>query len=208
MVEHKLGRFVRIAIITFIMSIGFTLLSRGVLSWLDMFSSFFLLLAIVLVGIMFDIVGVATTAAEERPFHAMAADKVSGAKEAAWLVRNADKVGSFTLDVVGDVLGTLSGAVGALIIVRIVAAQPTLNEALASTVLVALVAALTVGGKAVGKGIAFRRRTEIVLRTGRLLYFIERLFGLRVAHAERRSRASKRGDKARVKRANGDGTMP
>lgn len=206
-VEHKLGRFVRVAVITFIISIGFTFLSRGFLSWLDMYSSFLLLFAIIFVGIVFDVVGVATTAAEERPFHAMAADKVRGAKEAAWLVRNADKVGSFTQDMVGDIAGTLSGAIGALIVIRVVAARPSLNETLAATVLVAAVAALTVAGKAYGKGIALERRTDIVLRAGRVLHSLERMSGLRIANLDRRSRGARRNGKTRRKK-NEAGRLP
>lgn len=192
MVIRKLGRFVRVAIITFLISIGLTLLSRGFLSWLGTFSSFLLLLAIVSVGIVFDTVGVATTAAEERPFHAMAADKVAGAKEAVWLVRNADRVSSFTQDIVGDIAGTLSGAIGALIVVRIVAMRPSLNETLAATMVVAAVAAITVGGKAWAKGIAIDRRTHIVLQAGRFLHHLGRVTGLPVANLARRPRNNKK----------------
>lgn len=193
---HKLGRFVRAAIVTFLISIGLTLLSRGFLSWLGTFSSFLLLLAIVLVGIVFDTIGVAATAAEERPFHAMAADKVPGARESVWLVRNADRVSSFTQDIVGDIAGTLSGAIGALIVVRLVAMRPSLNETLTATMVVAAVAAVTVGGKAWAKGIAIERRTHIVLQTGRLLHRVGRLTGLPVASLERKPRNNKRSGKA------------
>lgn len=37
--------------------------------------SFVLLLVIILLGILFDIIGIAATAADEVPFHAMAAKK-------------------------------------------------------------------------------------------------------------------------------------
>ena len=45
-------------------------------------------------GILFDIIGVAVTAADPRPFHSMAAHKEKGAKEALKLLRNADRVSS------------------------------------------------------------------------------------------------------------------
>lgn len=197
MVSHTLGRFVRVAIITFIISIGLTWLSRGFLSWLGTFSSFLLLFAIVFIGIVFDVIGVATTAAEERPFHAMAADRVDGAREAVWLVRNADKVGSFTQDIVGDIAGTLSGAIGALIVIKIVALQPSLNETLAATLLVAAIAAVTVAGKAYGKSVALEGRTDIVLKVGRFLHRFHRLTGIAVAKLERKNRGNGKNNKGK-----------
>jgi hypothetical protein len=75
-----------------------------------------LLFFIILVGIVFDIVGIAATAAQEAPFHARASRRLLGAKKSIWIVRNADKVASFCNDVVGDICGTVSGAVGASIV--------------------------------------------------------------------------------------------
>ena len=45
-------------------------------------------------GIVFDIIGVAVTAADPRPFHSMAAHREKGAKEALFLLRNASRVSS------------------------------------------------------------------------------------------------------------------
>ena len=77
----------------------------------------FLKLKLVIISLprinIFDIIGVAVTAAREEPFHAMAVDRVSGAQQAIRLVRHADKVATFTNDMIGDVAGTLSGAVAA-----------------------------------------------------------------------------------------------
>ena len=75
-----------------------------------MLAAFLLLFFIVALGILFDMVGVAVTAADEKPFHAMAAKKVPGAGKAIWLLRNADKVASFCNDVVGDSFGRHRGA--------------------------------------------------------------------------------------------------
>ncbi|MFQ8767640.1 MAG: hypothetical protein ACLR8U_14850 [Oscillospiraceae bacterium] len=44
---------------------------------------------------MFDIIGVAVTAADEKPFHSMASRKVPEAGEALKLIRNAGRVSSF-----------------------------------------------------------------------------------------------------------------
>lgn len=184
----KLGRFIRVGILTFVISIVFSLISNGLLAWLDLYTSFLLLVIIISVGILFDLVGVATTAAQEDPFHAMAVRRVPGAREASWLVRHQDQVANFTLDIVGDIVGTLSGAIGATIVFRLVTTFPSLNEAVMSTVLIALIAALTVGGKAYGKIFAFERRTDIVLFAGRVLHFISRATGLSFTNKSRRGR--------------------
>ena len=69
----------------------------------------FVVLIIVLIGIFFDILGIASTAADENPFHAMAAKKVYGAKLFYQIVRNADRFASFCNDVIGDISGIISG---------------------------------------------------------------------------------------------------
>lgn len=135
-----------------------------------------LLLSIVVVGILFDIVGVAVAVAEEAPLHARAAKKAPGAKRAIWLTRNADRVANFCNDMVGDVVGTLSGAAGAAVvaqIARLIQGGPS-QEELLSTVTIALVAALTVGGKAAGKSYAMNHANQITAWVGRLLEWWDR----------------------------------
>src|SRR5690554_1680997 len=106
-------------LITFFLSVVLNFGSNSVLSFLPLTLSFMLLLFVILIGVLFDIIGVAATAGNEAPFHAMASNKVSGAKQAIWLVRNADGVSTFCNDLVGDVAGTLSGAIGVAVIFRI-----------------------------------------------------------------------------------------
>jgi len=137
------------------------------------------LVVIILIGVIFDIIGVAVAAADEAPFHSMATKRVSGSRQAVFLIRNADRVASFCNDVVGDVAGTLSGALGAAIVFRIVSGTP-LNKALLDMVMVAMVAALSVGGKAAGKGLAIRRANSIILKVGRIIQWSERVLGVRL----------------------------
>lgn len=178
----------RVAALTFGVSVGFSVVSNGLLAWLDLFTSFVLLFLIICLGIVFDVIGVAATASQEDPFHAMASHRVPGAREASWIVRHQDKVANFTLDIVGDIVGTLSGAIGATIVFRLVTAYPGLNETLLSTLLVALIAALSVGGKAYGKVFAFDRRTDIVLAAGKVLHFIGRVTGVQFTNGRNRRR--------------------
>jgi|LSQX01.1.fsa_nt_gb CBS domain containing-hemolysin-like protein len=171
----RLKRAFLVGLFTFIVSIILSFGSNTFLALFPLVLSMFLLSIIVLIGIIFDVIGVAATAAEEVPFHAMASNKISGGKHGIWVVRNADRVSAFCNDVVGDIVGTLSGAIGTAIVFKFVVLNPNLNEALLSTVFVALIAAMTVGGKAYAKTIAINKSTEVVLFVGRFLYTLERI---------------------------------
>ena len=120
-------------------------------------------LFIVLIGIFFDIIGIAATAADETPFHSMAARKVYGAKHSIRIVRNADRVASFCNDVIGDISGIISGTASTLVIIQFAQSMDILkNSPLEYGINVgftSLIAALTVGGKAFGKSFAITYST-------------------------------------------------
>ncbi len=137
------------------------------------------LLFIVLLGIIFDVVGVAVASAEERPFHSMAAKKVPGGVEAIRLLRNADRVSSICNDVIGDICGVVSGAAAATITARILVNFQGLPEQFISLLLSALVAGLTVGGKAIGKSVAIHSCTSIVFTTAKIIHWFSSIFSLR-----------------------------
>ena len=122
-------------------------------------------------GIIFAIIGVASTASSEKRFHSMAARKVPGAKQAIWIVRNAEKVGSFCNDVVGDISGIISGATSAVIITHLTNNAADLRSVLLSLAITGCVASLTIGGKAVGKTLGISRSEDIVFLVVRLLAF-------------------------------------
>lgn len=163
-----------------------TLLATAVVAWassralavVDLIPAIGILLLIILVSILFDILGTAAAASDEAPFHAMTVDRVPGAPQAAWLARNADKVANFSLDLVGDICGTVAGAVSATIALQVIQLRPTLTESLVGTLLLALTAALTVGGKAWAKELAVRRSHEILAVAGRLVAALESLTGV------------------------------
>ena len=124
-------------------------------------------------GIVFDILGVAVTAADVRPFHSMAAHKEPGAKEALSLLRNASHVSSVCNDVVGDICGIVSGTTAAVIVVRLQAAM-NVKSVLISVAVTALISGLTIGGKALGKTFAMKQSTKVVYWAGRFLHFFHR----------------------------------
>ncbi len=160
---------ITIFVITFFVSGAISLLSEELLSRSGMAVAFLILFVIVLVGILFDVVGVAVTSADERPFHSMAARKVPGAQEAIALLRNAERVGSICNDVVGDICGVISGSASAVIASKVIAHFTFSWPNLVSLLMSALVAATTVGGKAIGKTYAIKSCTAIVHQAGRAI---------------------------------------
>ena len=126
------------------------------------------LAAFVALGIAFDVLGVAVTAADARVFHSMAAHRERGAREALFLLKNAEKASSFCNDVVGDICGIVSGSTAAVIVVRLQERFDT-QSILLSIAVTALISGLTIGGKALGKRLAISRSTEVVLRAAKLL---------------------------------------
>ena len=124
-------------------------------------------------GIIFDMVGVAVTAADPRPFHSMAAHKEKGAKEALKLLRNADRVSSVCNDVVGDICGIVSGATGAVIVARLQKGLD-LESVLISVGVTALISGATIGGKALGKPFAMNQSKRVVHLAGRFLHLFHR----------------------------------
>ena len=105
--------FIIIFLVTILASGVISLGSEELMASSSMGVAFLILFAIVMLGIIFDVVGVAVTSADEKPFHSMAARKVPGALEAIQLLRNAEKVGSICNDVVGDICGVVSGSASA-----------------------------------------------------------------------------------------------
>ena len=162
---------VKIVIISVVASMVFTLASTEILGRAGYPVSFAILAVFIIVGIVFDVIGIAVTAADEAPFNSMAARRERGAMESLRLVKNADKVSSFCNDVVGDVTGIISGTTAALIAARLMEGLTTENL-LFPLLISGAVTGLTVGGKAAGKTFSINNSTRIVLRVGKLINFL------------------------------------
>ncbi len=100
---HRNKWALKITILTFLISILFSLFSETVLEQSDILSALLILLVIIVIGIVFDIIGVAVTASSEVPFLSMASRKIPGAKQSITLIRSAHLVSSICNDVVGDI---------------------------------------------------------------------------------------------------------
>lgn len=165
---------ITIFFVTVLISSTISFLSSSLLASSGLVEAFVVLLVIVLIGILFDIIGVAVMSANEKPFHSMAAKKLPGAHEALTLLRNAEKVSSFCNDVVGDICGVVSGSASAVIAVR--ALTQVQSDTVSQLIMSALVAGVTIAGKACGKNVAMKKSTQIVLLTSKPIYYIKSLF--------------------------------
>ena len=163
------GWVVKTIVITFTMSGVFNLLSNGVMEVASIWVACLVLFAIIFTGIVFDIIGVAVTTADEPPFHSMAAQRISGADKAIALIRAKDKVSNICNDVVGDICGIISGSASAAVVAFMLTVNPGINSFFLSLVMTAFVASLTVGGKAMGKSVAMKFSNQIVYSVARIM---------------------------------------
>lgn len=175
--EKKASGQYRWAATVFLLAVALSavlsLASETMLAGAGMAAALLILALFIGVGILFDIVGVAVTAADPKPFHAMASHKEKGAKEALMLLRNASRVSSICNDVVGDICGIVSGATGAVIVTQLQRAL-NLRSVLFSVAVTALISGLTIGGKALGKTVAIKKSTKVVYWAGRFLHLFHR----------------------------------
>ena len=168
--RNKLSKWViTIFFVTILISGVISLVSDQVMANSSLAVAFVILFLIIFLGIVFDIVGMAVATADEKPFHSMAARKVPGAHEAIRLLRNAERVSSICNDVVGDICGVVSGSASATIAALILTNVDIGWPRGVSLVMSALVAGLTVGGKALGKTVAVKSCTTIVHNVGRII---------------------------------------
>ena len=175
---------ISIAVITFVLAAIFSVISSSVLGGVGWAVGILIVFSIVLLGVLFDILGVASTAAIETPFHAMAAEKVYGAREAVLIVRNADRFASFCNDVVGDISGVISGTASAIVVLQLARlfgyGEGSLIQITINVFMTSVVAALTVGGKAIGKSLAITFATNIILAAGKVLAFLDHRFKIKL----------------------------
>ena len=164
------GWIVKILLLSFAISVVFSFASETALPNVNLFWAIIIALIFILIGVMLDMVGVAVTASDESVFHSMAANKIRGAKLAVKFKKNADKVSSFCQDVIGDVCGIVSGSTGAVISLKIMELLNT-NNIFVTLIVMGIISALTIGGKAIEKAIAMNKSNEILYRFAVIISF-------------------------------------
>ena len=165
-----------ITMFTFIMSVALSFLLDHLLKDVNIFVGVIMLLSVILIGIIFDIIGVSVTSADQKLFHSMAANRIQEGKVAIDLIKNADKVSSFCNDVIGDMARIISGALGASLLSKIYDKFNDINIALIGTLITASVAGFTVGGKSLGKSVAINKYREIIFFISKIILKFRNIF--------------------------------
>ncbi len=153
-----------------VISIILSLLSSEVLEIVPIIAAILILFTFVALGVVFDIVGLAVSTANDKPFHSMAAQKIRAGKIGISLIKRADQVSSFCNDVIGDICGVVSGSAAATVAVRI-AVIMGLDSLWLNLLLCGIVSAMTVGCKAIGKALGLNFSVEIVTIVAKIIAF-------------------------------------
>lgn len=156
-------------VLTFFLALIFGGISNILVERMNIYIAIVVLLVIVILGILFDMIGISIATCEEAPFHARAAKKLWGAKESLKILKEKEKNTNICNDLLGDICGIISGSIGALIAYKI-AVVSNLNIVTISLFLGAIIASITVGGKAMGKSIGINNREKILEYVGKTIY--------------------------------------
>ncbi len=182
-----------IGFVTALMAMVMTVVSTALLNGVSWSGGLLVVLVIVAINVVFDMLGTAAAAGTERPFHAMAAKKVPGARHAIAILRRADQFSNFCNDVIGDICGIISGA-AAFAVVGSLVMDVGGDRTVWDVFLVSVISALTVGWKALGKTLSIHYANPIIFQVGKLFFFLEDKLHIRLFNAKNnRKRKRKRG---------------
>ena len=170
MMKKEINWIYKVFLLSFIFSVIFSGVSTVLVENLNTIALTIILIAVIIIGIIFDMIGVAVLTSEEASLHARASKKIRGAKEAISLLKNSTKVSSICNDVIGDICGIVSGSLGAVLTLTIVNTFKLPNT-ITTMIITAIIGAATVGGKAMCKGIATKNSDTIVFTVGKIKSF-------------------------------------
>lgn len=149
--------------LSFALTVLFSFLTEISIKGSPIYICIIVLIVLLVLNIGCDTLANAIITCQPDAFHAMASNKIKGAKRAVTLCKNATKLGSIFADVIGDICGIVSGAAGTAIVVYIAAVTSgDIWEIVASILVSAIIGALTVGGKAIFKHFAIKYNKQIV----------------------------------------------
>ena len=171
--KNNIKWIITVTILAFVISVIMNLFATITLESVSLIIAILITLIFIIIGIIFDIIGVAVTSGDEVAFHSMSSRKVRGGKIGVKLLKNTEKVSSICCDVIGDVCGIISGTSG-VAIVAIIIKNTNANELLVTLIVTGVISALTIGGKAIGKGVAISKSKEIVTIVSKILTIFQK----------------------------------
>lgn len=164
----------KITLVAFALSFIFSMLSESIIPNVNITIGIIVLVIFIILGILFDIIGVAVTAADIAPFNSMNSRRIKGADIAVKFKQNAAQVSSFCNDVIGDVCGVISGGAGSIIAINFASIYHF--DTFYTVLLVsALIAAITISGKALGKSYAINKSNIILYKFAKTVSYFYKI---------------------------------
>ncbi len=156
--------------ISFALSFAVNAGSELVLEDSQLWLAALLTVVILALGVLFDMIGTASTSCDIQPFLSMASRKVKGARTAVKLAQHCDVVSSVCCDVVGDICGIVSGVCAATIAVKCmeIVTDASVNFWI-SVLIYAVISTATITLKAAGKRIAVNKANGILYGVAKVL---------------------------------------
>lgn len=161
----------KVFLLTFLLAALFSSITTLVTNNFNDLILFIILIIVISIGIIFDMIGVSVLTSKESSFHAKASKKIKGSKEAIKLIKNSVQISSICNDVIGDICGIISGGLGTVLTLNVCQKMGLPNE-ITTIIVTAVISALTVGCKAIGKTIANKKCDNIVFTVGKILNFL------------------------------------
>jgi CBS domain containing-hemolysin-like protein len=159
---------IQISFLAFIISLAFSGGSNVILDKVNIYFGVLIVFFFILVGVIFDMIGIAVASASESPFHSMASKRVKGAKTSVKMIKNAEKVSAFCNDVIGDICNIISGGAGA-VVASSIASKSSIDPVIIALLVTATIASITIGGKAMGKSYAINKSEVIIYKFAKII---------------------------------------
>ncbi len=169
MKDSRFKWLLTVLLISFVLSLVMSVTSEGLIPKVNLIVGIIIILVFIFIAVIFDMIGVAITAQDETPFHSMASKKIKGSTHSVKLLKNSDKLASICNDVIGDVCGVVSGSAGVLV-ANTISEDFSINKSLVVLITTAIIASLTITGKAYGKAIAINNSKQITEKVGKVLH--------------------------------------
>lgn len=164
---------ISVTVLAFGLTLILSVTSNRLLGDINLWIGLFIIVFFIFIGVFFDMIGIAVTSADEKPFHSMAAKKVKSAKSAIKLLKNSEKVSAFFNDVIGDICNIMSGSAG-IFVSTVIAVKFNTDPIFTTLIVTSSIAAFTIGGKALGKSFAVNKSELIVYEFAKILSIFKR----------------------------------
>ena len=158
----------KVFFITFILAAVFSGLSNIISTKFNSIVLTIIIFLVTIIGIFFDMIGTAVLTAEEKNFHAKNSRKIKGAKESIFIIKNNVTIANICNDIIGDICGIVSGGLGAVLAINL-SLKFDFNLTITTIVVTSIISSITVGGKAIFKGVAAKKCDNIIMFVGKTL---------------------------------------